>query len=205
MRLLLAVLIAPFIILLTPSTANAEEGCLLNALGIKVCGTLLGQPLPEVVTVTVRPEPIRLPPVTVTLPPRPPRTVEVPVPGPTRTVGIPGPTKTVTARPNNPGPSAAPTVTATVTPQPAGQTPSASATLPSAPEKPKTVVETRTKTETIVRTVIVGTLAAIILAALGCLALWLGYVLGYKGAERKEARSLRGMLDTIKAGRKTTS
>lgn len=188
--------------LLTPAPANAAPGCVIDVLGIKVCGTLLGQPLPEVVTVTVRPDPIRIPGPTVTVTARP---EPVRVPGPTRTVEIPGPTQTVTAQPNNPQPSALPTatVTETVTASPTGQPTASRGTVSSTPEvKTVTKTETRTKTETIVKNIVFGTLALLALVGIGILALWIGYILGYKGAERREARSMRNMLKSIKSSDK---
>lgn len=132
-------------------------------------------------------------------------TVRVPgptvrVPGPTETVRIPGDTETVTAQPNNVGPSAAPTETVTATVGPTGQPTATRGTITSSPEpEVATETETRTKTETIVRNVLLGTLATVVLVGLAILALWIGYVLGYKGAERHETRSLRNMLDGIKS------
>lgn len=132
-------------------------------------------------------------------------TVRVPgptvrVPGPTETVRIPGPTSTVTVRPDNVGPSASPTETVTATVGPTGQPTTSRGTVTASPEpEVVTETETRTKTETIVRNVLLGTLATVVLVGLAILALWIGYILGYKGAERNEARSLRNMLDGIKS------
>lgn len=171
--------------------------------------------LPPGQTITL--PPVTLPPATVTLPPvkvpgpteiiripGPTQTVRVPLPGETATVRIPGPTETVTVRPNNPEPSELPRETVTVTAEPTGQPTPSRATVTETPEpetETVTETETRTQTETIVRNIVLGTLALLALAALGILALWLGYILGYKGAERKEARSLRGLLDVIKSSR----
>lgn len=140
---------------------------------------------------------IRLPGPTVRVP-GPTETVRIP--GPTETVRIPVDTETVTDRPNNVGPSAAPTETVTATVGPTGQPTTSRDTVTASPEpEVVTETETRTKTETIVRNVLLGTLATVVLVGLGILALWIGYVLGYKGAERNEARSLRNMLDAIKS------
>lgn len=203
MRRLAAVLgLTAILTLFTPSTANAAEGCVIDVLGVKVCGTIVS-PLP---TITVKPSPIIVPGPTVTLPPvpGPTQTVHVPIPGPTRTVQIPGPTTTVTVQPNNPQPSSGPTVTVTPDAVPTGQpTPSRATVTPSPEVKTKTVTQTETqnKTETIVKGIALGLLVLIVLAALGVLALWIGYILGYKGAERNETRSLRNMLDMLKAGK----
>ena len=108
--------------------AQETEGCVITVAGIKVCGTLLGQPLPEVVEVTVPGPTITLPPVTVTdvvtIRPDPIRVTETIRPAPVRiteTVTLPPlpqatvteivPNETVTA---NPEPQA--TVTETVRP-----------------------------------------------------------------------------------------
>lgn len=158
--------------------------------------------------VTVTAPPIRLPGPTVTVtapgetvtaPPAPPRTLTETV---TETVRVPGPTATVVAPPFPPRPAETVTATATVTAEPTGQPTTPSATVEPSPE-PRTVTETetRTKTETIVRNVLFGALATLVLVGLGILALWLGYILGYKGAERNEERSLRGMLDVLKSER----
>lgn len=108
--LILALTLGSIFVTTTPapaaSPAQDTQGCVLSVAGIKVCGTLLGQPLPEVVTVTV--PPITLPPVTVTdvvtVRPDPIRLTETIRPDPVRV------TETVTAQPQ-----AQPTATATAT------------------------------------------------------------------------------------------
>lgn len=180
--------------LFTPPPASADEGCVISVAGIKVCGELLGQPLPPVVTVTVKPDPIRVPGPTVTVTPDP---VQVPVPGPTRTVEIPGPTETVTVGPNN---EPAPTVTVTpdAVPDQTGQTsPGRDTVAPSPDPEVETETETRTKTETIVRKVLLGTLASIAFLALGILALFLGYIMGQRDAKKNEDNFLESLRDRV--------
>lgn len=158
------VLLTVFIIAGTMFGANASsgedpQGCVISIAGVKVCGTLLGQPLPEAVTVTVPPP--NLPTVTVTLPgqtttvnpgapltvtkiPEPVRVTETvttpPLPQATVTVtensagqpvetSAPQATVTKTVRPNG---KPVPTVTETVTPEPdqtAGQSEPESGTV----------------------------------------------------------------------------
>jgi hypothetical protein len=160
-------LLTAILTLFTAPPASAERGCVIDVLGIKVCGELL-TPLP---TVTIKPDPIVVPGPTVTLPPKPPVTITVP--GPTETVTIPGPTSTVTAQPNNPGPSQAPTVTVTPEAVPTGQPTPTRGTVtptPEQPDEPRTNTETRTKTETIVRNVAIGGLVVLALVILGVIA-----------------------------------
>lgn len=192
-------ILAALLTLFTPSPANAEEGCVINVLGIKVCGTLVGVPLPPVVTVTVKPDPIRIPGPTVTLPP-----IQGPVvPGPTTTVTIPGATETVTAQPNTVGPSALPTEQPTATVTETGQPSTTRGTVTASPEpEVRTNTETRTKTETIVRNVAIGALVTLALALLGIIALFVGYYLGHKDAEKQEENFLGKMLDYAKTGKR---
>lgn len=187
--------------LFTTPPAQAERGCVIDVLGIKVCGELLGQPLPPVATVTIKPDPIRIPGPTVTITPDP---VEVPVPGPTETVVIPGPTETVTVGPNN---EPAPTVTVTpdAVPEPTGQPSESRGTVAPSPEpEVVTETETRTKTETIVRKVLLGTLATIAFAALGILALFLGYILGQRDAKKNEDNFLESLRDSVRLSKRPT-
>jgi hypothetical protein len=119
----------------TPTSAPAAplaqetEGCVITIAGVKVCGTLLGQPLPEVVEVTVPGPTITLPPVTVTdvvtIRPDPIRVTETIRPAPVRITEtvtlppLPQPTATVTESVPNGVPSVSPpraTVTETVRP-----------------------------------------------------------------------------------------
>jgi hypothetical protein len=128
------VLLTVFIIAGTMFGANASsgdepQGCVISIAGIKVCGTLLGQPLPEVATVTV--PPVTLPPVTVTdvvtVRPDPIRVTETIRPEPVRV------TETVTAPP-------VPQPTATVTETQVVGEPNRSDNTPSEPQA--TVTET---------------------------------------------------------------
>lgn len=195
-----------------PVVAGVKDG---NVLTITACGQVLTANVNDLANGTLLEGAITLPTTEVSIPGpkvtiRPPRvteTVRVPIPGPTRTVTerveIPGPTATVTRPPIILERSAAPQPTVTVTASPTGQpTPSRATVTPSPEVRTETETETRTVTETIIRNVLIGTLALLVLAALGVLALWLGYILGYKGAERNEARSLRNMLDLLKGGGK---
>jgi hypothetical protein len=140
MRLIswLVALVLGLVLALFPQPAEAGTGCVISVAGVKVCGELLGQPLPEVVKVTVPGPTVR---VTSTVKVQGP-TVRIPgptttVPGGTKTVTVPGPTtfvtrpgETVTApfdgsTPNvTPGPTATATVTSVPTPTRQDPTPS---------------------------------------------------------------------------------
>lgn len=148
---------------------------------------------------------IRIPGPTIIVPGA---TVTVPGIGATETVRIPGGTVTVTVAPNNPGSSAMPTRTVTISvgPRgtqtitgpigPTGQGPTVSATITPEPEvRTETETETRTKTETIVRNAFIGLLVSLAIAALGMLAMFIGYSLGQKDAQRNEDKFLEGLLD----------
>lgn len=197
-RVFVVLIVTAFLTLFMTPPASAERGCVIDILGIRVCGELVNAPLPEIVRVTIKPDPIRIPGPTITLPPRPGPTIRIP--GPTKTVEVPGPTTTVTARPNIVGPSALPTQTTTVTVGPTGQPTTSRATVTTSPEVRtiETPGETRTKTETIVRKVAVGALVTLVLAGLGILALFLGYLLGQKDAKKNEDRFLASLLDRSK-------
>lgn len=192
-----------------PEPASAESNDIVSCQprGSNIVCSVLGEgviltvPIP---TIKVPGPTIKVPGPTVTVRPDP---IEVPVPGPTRTVEIPGPTETVTVRPNNPQPSQAPGETETVTaqpePQPTGQPTGPRGTLTSSPEpEVVTETETRTKTETIVRGVLLGTLASIAFAALGILALFLGYLLGQRDAKKNEDRFLESLLDSVRLSKR---
>lgn len=194
-KLLTALFAAALLILTTPSTASAAEGCVINVAGIKVCGELLG-PLP---TVTVHPDPIRIPGPTVTLPPNTVPGPTIKVPGPTVTVTAPpapGSTSTVTATPAPVGPSSLPTPTGQPSPTRGTVTPSQQ------PEQNTSPDDTRTKTETIVRYVTLGTLLTLALVALGILGLFLGYAMGQKDAQRNEDDFLKSLLSYVRGGKR---
>ena len=185
MKRLAAVLgLTAILTLLTPSPAIADEGCVLDILGVKVCGTLL-TPLPTV-TVTVKPNPVPVPGPTVR------------IPGPT--VTIPGPTSTATSQQNTTGPSSGPTSTVTITSSPTGQPGTSRATVTPSPELSTggTVHEARTKTERIVRTILATTLLIVVAAALILLFLFLGFKLGQQAEKKNETDFLESLLDYTK-------
>lgn len=149
--------------------------------------------------------PIRLPGATVTLPgatvnvpgPRlPPVTVSVPggTQTVTETVVAPQPTRTVFG-PLNPG--AVSTVTATETVTEPGQTATAYATVTTSPDVAKTNTETKTEKEKVTERILLGTVISLALAVLGLLALFLGYGLGQKDAQRNEDRFMNSLIDRI--------
>lgn len=122
--MLTVLLVLGGLFLTTPSPAaeaQDTQGCVVNTLGVKVCGTLLGQPLPEVATITVQGPTVTVPPVTVTdvvtVRPDPIRLTETIRPDPVRTTETvtlpPAPQATVTVTENADG-----TPIATSTPQP---------------------------------------------------------------------------------------
>lgn len=173
---------------------------------------ILAVPIP---TVKVPGPTIRLPGPTIRIPGPtviiPGATVTVPgLPGATVTVSAnPGPTRTVTIRPSNPGPSALPTRTVTISvgPQgtttitPSGQNPTVRATITPPPEV-ETRTVTRTKTETVIRNVVLGTLVSLVIAALGILALYLGYIMGQKDAQKNEDQFLESLIGRVRGERK---
>jgi hypothetical protein len=63
------------------------------------------------------------------------------------------------------------------------------------PAEPKVRHETQTKTETIVKRVLLGTLLSILFFVVGVAALFIGYYLGGRDAYRKDDKFLRGLLD----------
>jgi hypothetical protein len=190
--------ILTLVLVLTPSSAQADEGCVLTVAGIKVCGTVLGQPLPAAVTVTVKPDPII-------------------IAGPTSTVTVRPPAQTVTV----PGPGGS-TVTQTVRPAPQTITASPNAGPPSTVTNTSTVSSTETRqnphrTDTIepggtveipsidfndghltTPEASIGFLTLLALVGLLLLAMYAGYVLGYKDKERKDTDFMRALLDSVK-------
>lgn len=198
-----------------------------NTLGLGSITLPPGGVITETVTLPPVVETVTLPPLpraTVTLPPiripgpteiiRLPRaTATVTVPGPTEFIRPPSdprptvnvqPTETVTVRPNNAEPSERPTATVTVTEEPTGQPSPTSGTVEPSPESEVvTRTETRTKTETIVRNVLLGTLASLVLAGLGILAMFLGYILGQKDAKKNEDNFLESLRDSVRLSKNT--
>lgn len=174
---ILAVLSFIFIVMLPPP-AQAEKGCLINALGIKVCGELVDTPLPEVVKVTIKPDPVVIPGPTVTV---------TKLPKPNKTITIPGPTRVITKTQK----------TKTRTIEPGRQMPTRSVTIEGDPVQSKQVIKTHTHEKTIIKKVFLGTLVGLVLAALGVLALFLGYYFGYRDANKDEDKFLRGLLSKI--------
>jgi len=126
---LIAVVMTFVLAFVTVFAANASgpepapEACIINVLGVKVCGTLLGEPLTNIVEVTVPGPTITVPPVTVTdvvtVRPDPIRLTETIRPDPVRL------TETVTIGPQ---PQATATATATVTEKTTVKEPSSGAT-----------------------------------------------------------------------------
>lgn len=181
---------------LTPA-AEAAPGCVVNVAGVKVCGELVGQPLPEVVTVTVRPDPIVRPGPTVT------------VPGPTRTVTVtevePGDTVTVTERPApSAGPTSAPrtsvptqTVTETLVPDGGGQTTPPSATM----EDDKPLVDIP-DIDSPAGAVGIGLLSLVAILLITMFGMWLGYYMGRKRKEEEDTSFMRALLDESKIHRR---
>lgn len=140
-------------------------------------------------TVTIRP-----PRATKTIRPQPKKiiiTERVTVPGP------PAPRETVTLQPIIPPQPPAPTETVTVTVEPPTRQPVPPRDTVGEPlERPEP--EVRTKTETVVRYVLLGTLVSMVLAGLGLLALFLGYLLGQRDADKNENEFLASLLDAAK-------
>lgn len=132
---------------------------------------------------------------TVTAPalPQPTKTVTETVPSKTETVTVEGPTQIETVRETETiaaSPSALPTQSA----RPVGQTPTEYVTVTSKPEQrdtpddllpdsPQEVVETG-----------VGIIIALIMMIL---ALWAGYVIGYKDSDKENTNFVRAMRDNI--------
>lgn len=167
-------------------------------------GTVVGNvPLPTVQVPGPTVQLPRPPQVTVTLPEE---TVTVRPPRATVTVQEPQqPRETVTVRPDNPGRSEAPrpTETVTVTESPTGQTTAPSDTVTPSPEvRRETETKTQNKTETTVKRVALGLLASLVLAGLGMLALYLGFILGHKSAERSEDKFLKSLVSVIRSGKR---
>ena len=184
-------------VVLTPSPAGAVPACIVDALGIRVCGELL-EPLP---TITIKPDPIIIPGPTETTTIKPPP-VTVTVPGPE----APQETVTVTPEPEvvTETPDAVPeeTVTETTSPSPTGQPTDDGGTI--APDdngesdffSPDIDFGDGNPT---VGEVGLGILTLLALVGLLLLSMYLGYILGYKDKERKDTDFLRALLDTVKS------
>lgn len=197
-RLFLAVLalLLTFVLVLMPSTSSATPGCVITAGGLKVCGELLGQPLPAVITVTVTPDPVTLPGPTSTTTVHPP-----PV-----TVTLPGPVTTTTAMETpqpqivTVTPDAVPPVTQTTTidnPSTGQPTPS-HGTIGTNESKDIPAIDFGDGHTTIIEAGL-GFLTLLALVGLLLLSLYAGYILGYRDRERKETDFMRALLDKIKS------
>jgi hypothetical protein len=188
-----------FICLMMPWPARADTGCVINVLGVRVCGELLS-PLP---TVTVAPPTVVLPGSTITVR-LPSQTVTVPGPvGPTVTVTapgqpgatvteiVPGPTSTITA--------SQPTATKTIGPGAVSEPP----TPTSVPAQDRPVkffsgdIHPFDNKITVAE-VGLGIVATLILMGLFLVGMYAGYVMGYKDKERKDTHFMRSLLDSIK-------
>lgn len=171
------------------STSQLKIVC--SAAGIVVLNTVVNLPQAPPITLPPIPGPtIRVPGPTQTVTvPGPTQTETVNVPAPTTTVKEPGPTVTVTE-------SALPEPNQTVTVSPSGQGGPSSDTL--APRDP---VVTIPDIETVPQAIGLGLLATLGLMLLILLALWAGYILGFKDKERKDNDFFQALLDTVKAGK----
>lgn len=189
----LVVLLMAVVMAMAPSPSQADTGCVVNTLGIKICGELLGLPSAPVITVTVPPVPIEVPgpTVTVTAVP-PPVTVTTTVPGPGQTVTVTEPAAQGPTPDSVPGPS-----TETVTVSPAGQDPVEGGTIvDNTPRRPP--IDFGDGTTTIVEAGI-GVLTLLALVGLLLLTMYSGYIVGYKDHERKDTNFMRALLDTVKS------
>ncbi len=163
------------------------------------------------VTITGPPITISGPPVTITAPPglatrtvtvrvhphRPRKTVYIHVPGPVRTVYVIQPGHTVTVRPHN----TVVTHMVTITSHPTRQAGDVHGTVSPAPE-PEVVTQVRTKTQVIVRKILLSALVSIVLTILGILALYIGYILGQRDAQKYDNRILKGLISRARGEHK---
>lgn len=156
--------------------------------------------LPPVVRTIIQPRTVTLPPLvgtrTVTLPP-------VQRPGGTKTItapGLPGATKTATVVVSREVISngTAPPVTREVrsTMSATGQPVTTSATV--TPSKEVVRIPGTTKTVTKFQAVGLSLLGLLALMGLGWFLLWLGFVLGYKSADKENASFLRALRDSAR-------
>lgn len=181
-----------------------------------VCVTLPPVTLPGVTVtrlITIPPQTVRVPvtvrvtaaPVTINPPPVV-RTILVPrtvtVPGPVRTVpqpGLPGATTTATVVVNREviRNGTAPPITREVrSTLPGGQTTVTSATV--TPRKEVVRIPGTTKEVTKFQAVGLSLLALLALMGLGLFLLWLGFILGYKSADKENTNFLRALRDSFK-------
>ncbi len=168
-----------------------------TAAGIVVLDTTVA--LPPGPTITLPPILGPTKTVTVEVPgPRETRTIEVEVPGPTQTVTAPAATETVVqsgptsqATVTASGPTSQTTATTTVTTDP-GQEPSEAGTMDPEPSDP--VISIPLPDDPL-EAAALGTGALLILAALILLGLYLGYYLGYRDSNSKNANFMRALLN----------
>lgn len=206
------------------SPAPAPEACIINVLGVKVCGTLLGEPLTEIVEVTIPGPTITAPPVTVqgptiTVRPDPIRVTETITPPPVRlteTVTIaPQPQVTATETVTETlGPNNEPQATVTETVRPNGEpvpTVTETVTATGQPQPESATVEPSTRDDDFFRfdldlgddSVSAGEAGVGLLGALLILlAIWAGMTYGFRrgrlSAEEGESDFLRDVLDRNK-------
>lgn len=191
LRVAFLAFILTLVLVLTPSSAQADDGCVLTVAGIKVCGTVLGQPLPAAVTVTVKPDPIIIAGPTSTVTVRPPaQTVTVPGPGGSTA------TQTITATPKA-GPTSTATDSSTVSNTETGQPTPRTGTIIPGGTVDYPAVDFGDGHTTVVEAGI-GLLALLALIGLLLLAMYAGYALGYKDRERKDTDFMRALLDSVK-------
>jgi hypothetical protein len=172
--------------------------------GITVAPTvrLGGQTLP-IPGLTVIIPPIQLPPLVPEVPEVPVQTnrPQPPVPQPSQgstqaPSGIKTPQPTSRPGDNKPGPQKGSTDNPTkkVSPRATGrQTPSSRATVVPAPREDNEKGDTQ-RNDTVVTKVIVSTLLTLVIAAVGIFAMFFGYILGRKDAERNQRGFYRSLL-----------
>lgn len=165
-----------------------------SAAGVVVLNTTVRLP-----QVTLPPVEIEVPGPTIRVPgptvrvPGPTQTATVYVPDGAQTVNVPGPTVTRTAQPTS-GPTVSTTETVTVSPS--GQEPSDDDTLPV-----RDPVVTIPDIDTVPEAIGLGLLATLGLMALILLAMWAGYIMGFKDKERKDDDFFQALLDSVRAGK----
>lgn len=205
-RAIFSAILAFLFVVGTAASADAAQpppqGCIINLLGIKVCGELLS-PLPTV-TVTVRPPPVR---VTVNVP-GPTRFITLPgQPGQTRTVTVPGPTTTRTVPGPSAGPSVGPTMaptqqsqaTKTVTVSPSGQPSPTRGTLGPGDTTEHEPFITLDTPSGVARTVGFGLLSLLALVAIVLLGMAYAFQVGRRSKEDEDTNFMREVLDSVKS------